>query len=73
MPRLEEKHVAGLSCQFEHVPQVFNRWIDAKLAASPQPGLLVYPEGTRSQASASLALKRGMLRYAYSRRVPVQV
>jgi len=25
--------------------EAFNRWIDGKLAASPQAGLMIYPEG----------------------------
>jgi len=51
----------------------FNRWLDAKIAASPAPGLVVYPEGHRSSLATSLPLKRGMLHYAYGRGVPVQV
>ena len=54
-------------------PQKFNAWLDKELAEGPQPSLLVYPEGTRSQKDASLPLKRGMLRYAFTRRLPVQV
>eukprot|EP00887_Chlorella_sp_A99_P002768 scaffold6.g2768.t1 len=33
----------------------------------------VYPEGKRSLRSTSLPLKRGMLRYAFSRRLPVVI
>ncbi|KAL4431179.1 hypothetical protein ABPG75_006435 [Micractinium tetrahymenae] len=51
----------------------FNRWLDTELAEGPQNSLLVYPEGTRSQKAQSLPLKRGMLRYAFSRKLPVQV
>jgi len=51
----------------------FNAWLDSKIAASPAPGLVVYPEGHRSSAAHSLPLKRGMLHYAYGRKVPVQV
>jgi len=51
----------------------FNAWLDDKLATSPIPGLLVYPEGHRSTRPTSLPLKRGMLHYAYSRKLPVQV
>jgi len=54
-------------------PQKFNRWLDAELAEGPQNSLLVYPEGKRSQKDESLPLKRGMLRYAFTRRLPVQV
>ena len=53
--------------------QKFNNWIDEQRAASPQPGLSVYPEGHRSTLGESLPLKRGMLHYAYSRKLPVQV
>ncbi len=34
---------------------------------------MVYPEGTRNLKPQSLPLKRGMLRYAYTERTPVQV
>ncbi|KAL4450197.1 hypothetical protein ABPG77_010866 [Micractinium sp. CCAP 211/92] len=51
----------------------FNRWIDEQRAASPQTGLSVYPEGHRSLQDVSLPLKRGMLYYAHSRKLPVQV
>lgn len=54
-------------------PQKFNLWLDAELAEGPQNSLLVYPEGKRSQKEESLPLKRGMLRYAFTRRLPVQV
>lgn len=50
----------------------FNSWLDSKIAASPAPGLVVYPEGHRSSLPDSLPLKRGMLHYAYGRKVPVQ-
>ena len=43
------------------------------MAAAHAPSLLLYPEGTRSQRQASLPLKRGMLRYAHTRKLPVQV
>ena len=33
----------------------------------------MYPEGHRSTLGESLPLKRGMLHYAYSRKLPVQV
>lgn len=55
-------------------PQRFNAWIDREVGSNaPQHSLLVYPEGTRSQRHASLPLKRGMLRYAHSRGLPLQV
>jgi hypothetical protein len=53
--------------------QDFNNWIDEQYAASPQTGLGVYPEGHRSTHGESLPLKRGMLKYAYSRKLPVQI
>lgn len=53
--------------------QHFNNWIDGQRAASPQTGLAVYPEGHRSTLGEPLPLKRGMLYYAYSRKLPVQV
>lgn len=53
--------------------EAFNLWLDGKIAASPAPGLVVYPEGHRSSLPTSLPLKRGMLHYAHSRGVPVQV
>ncbi|PRW58126.1 EF hand [Chlorella sorokiniana] len=51
----------------------FNRWLDEELSQGPQNSLLVYPEGTRSLKDESLPLKRGMLRYAHTRQLPVQV
>ncbi|KAL6764393.1 hypothetical protein V8C86DRAFT_2475292 [Haematococcus lacustris] len=53
--------------------QKFNAWLDSMRAASPVPGLLVYPEGHRSIKPKSLPLKRGMLHYAHSRQLPVQL
>jgi hypothetical protein len=53
--------------------QRFNNWIDQQRAASPQTGLSVYPEGHRSTLGEPLPLKRGMLHYAFSRKLPVQV
>jgi 1-acyl-sn-glycerol-3-phosphate acyltransferase len=34
---------------------------------------MIYPEGHRSTRPRPLALKRGMLHYAYSRKLPLQV
>ncbi|KAL4853125.1 hypothetical protein ACK3TF_005902 [Chlorella vulgaris] len=51
----------------------FNAWIDEQRANSPQSGLSVYPEGHRSTKRDSLPLKRGMLYYAFSRKLPVQI
>lgn len=53
--------------------QGFNAWIDKCVADSPQPGICLFPEGHRSRLPHSLPLKRGMLHYAYSRKMPVQV
>ncbi|GLI65906.1 hypothetical protein VaNZ11_009553 [Volvox africanus] len=53
--------------------EAFNAWLDATLARSTVPGLLVYPEGHRSLKPTSLPLKRGMLHFAYNRKLPVQV
>jgi len=51
----------------------FNAFLDACIARSPVSGLMIYPEGHRSTAPASLPLRRGMLAYAHSRRMPIQV
>eukprot|EP01026_Neomeris_dumetosa_P028322 TRINITY_DN2294_c0_g1_i2.p1 TRINITY_DN2294_c0_g1~~TRINITY_DN2294_c0_g1_i2.p1 ORF type:complete len:265 (-),score=41.31 TRINITY_DN2294_c0_g1_i2:147-833(-) len=51
----------------------FNLWIDRLVQESPCPGIIVFPEGTRSQGLKSLPLKRGMLHYAFSRKIPVQL
>jgi hypothetical protein len=53
--------------------QAFNNWIDREFANSPQTGLGIYPEGHRSTHGESLPLKRGMLKYAFSRKLPVQI
>eukprot|EP00879_Flechtneria_rotunda_P021865 GHRR01023058.1.p1 GENE.GHRR01023058.1~~GHRR01023058.1.p1 ORF type:complete len:312 (+),score=62.16 GHRR01023058.1:288-1223(+) len=53
--------------------QKFNAWIDNCVKASPVPGICLFPEGHRSRAPHSLPLKRGMLHYAYSRNMPVQI
>ncbi|KDD77048.1 hypothetical protein H632_c32p2 [Helicosporidium sp. ATCC 50920] len=53
--------------------EAFNRWIDRQFGSSPQTGLSVYPEGHRSTAGGSQPLKRGMLMYAFSRKMPVQI
>lgn len=53
--------------------QAFNKWIDSQFANSPQTGLAIYPEGHRSTHGESLPLKRGMLKYAYTRKLPVQI
>ena len=53
--------------------QKFNRWIDKQFAASCQTAIAVYPEGHRSTKDESLPLKRGMIKYAYSRGHPIQI
>ena len=53
--------------------RAFNAMIARKMAASPVPGLIVYPEGHRSTAATSLPLKRGMLQFAYGAGLPVQI
>eukprot|EP00803_Ostreobium_quekettii_P007666 evm.model.scf_3947.1 EVM.evm.TU.scf_3947.1 scf_3947:614-6150(+) len=50
----------------------FNLWIDKCWGHSPYPGLVIFPEGHRNIKLTSLPLKRGMLRYAFSRKVPCQ-
>eukprot|EP00210_Caulerpa_lentillifera_P006916 g6613.t1 len=51
----------------------FNNWLDKCWAGSPFQGLIVYPEGHRNLTAKSLVLKKGMLRYAYLRKVPCQI
>jgi 1-acyl-sn-glycerol-3-phosphate acyltransferase len=53
--------------------EAFNKWLDNDIAMSAVKGLIVYPEGHRSLKKESLPLKRGMLKYAYSRNFPCQV
>jgi len=52
---------------------VFNEMIESRIRASPVDGLIVYPEGHRSTKSKPLPLKKGMLQFAWSRSMPVQV
>lgn len=40
---------------------------------SPYPCILLYPEGTRNQQSTSLKLKTGFIRYAFDRKIPIQI
>ncbi|QDZ21586.1 PlsC domain-containing protein [Chloropicon primus] len=51
----------------------FNQFISGQIQRSPCQGIVVYPEGTRNIKPESLPLRRGMLRYAYSERTPVQI
>jgi hypothetical protein len=53
--------------------EAFNSWLDAAISSSPMKGLIVYPEGHRNQKPESLPLKRGILKYAYSRKMPAQI
>lgn len=43
------------------------------MSEGPLEGVLVYPEGHRNVTSMSLPLRRGMLKYTYSRGIPVQI
>ena len=56
-------------------PERFYRWLDGKWKCERniRPNLLLFPEGHRSTGTQPLRLRTGMLRYAYSRRVPVQI
>ena len=51
----------------------FNAMIESRIRASPVDGLIVYPEGHRSTRAKPLPLKKGMLQFAWSRSMPVQV
>mmetsp|Transcript_5135 Transcript_5135/g.9340 ORF Transcript_5135/g.9340 Transcript_5135/m.9340 type:complete len:336 (-) Transcript_5135:291-1298(-) len=51
----------------------FNAWLDGKMKKSLLNGMLVYPEGHRNIKPEALPLKRGMLHYAYTRKMAVQV
>jgi 1-acyl-sn-glycerol-3-phosphate acyltransferase len=46
--------------------------VDNRLARTGYDSLLVYPEGTRHTGSSPLPLKKGFLRYAYDRNLPIQ-
>lgn len=56
---------------------MFNAWLDSRLranqAAGLMPGLLLFPEGTRSTLDRPVPLKRGMVAFAHSRGLPVQL
>jgi len=51
----------------------FNEWIDEEFERSPLNGILVYPEGHRNTSKELLPLRRGMLHYAHSRKMLVQL
>ncbi|EFJ51113.1 hypothetical protein VOLCADRAFT_120491 [Volvox carteri f. nagariensis] len=66
---IADKETASL----QPIEEAFNVWLDATLRKSTVPGLLVYPEGHRSLKPRSLPLKRGMLHFAFSRHLAVQL
>eukprot|EP00388_Colpodella_angusta_P037586 GDKK01041996.1.p1 GENE.GDKK01041996.1~~GDKK01041996.1.p1 ORF type:complete len:296 (+),score=46.13 GDKK01041996.1:52-939(+) len=48
-----------------------DQWLDPRLR---RRGLIVYPEGTRSGSDTGVGkMKLGMIKYAYQRRIPVQM
>ncbi|CAG9465508.1 unnamed protein product [Pedinophyceae sp. YPF-701] len=52
----------------------FNAWLDKTLDRQVNSGsLLLYPEGTRNTKPHALPLKRGMLKYSWSRGLPFQI
>lgn len=51
----------------------FNARLEKLIKSSHVPGLLVFPEGTRNLRPESRPLRKGMLVFAYSRRLPVQI
>jgi hypothetical protein len=54
--------------------EALNASLDAHFDKYPEfHGMVVYPEGTRNIKEHSLPLKRGMLRYAHTRKLAVQV
>ncbi|GAB4821613.1 hypothetical protein N2152v2_008659 [Parachlorella kessleri] len=53
--------------------EAFNRWLDRELQRGGHSSLLVYPEGHRKAEAALQPIKHGMLCFAYSRRLPIQV
>jgi 1-acyl-sn-glycerol-3-phosphate acyltransferase len=55
--------------------ETFFTWID-EMFGNPiniRPNLLVYPEGHRHHRVAPMPLKAGMIKYAFSRKLKVQV
>ena len=56
-------------------PEKYYKWLDRKwrCARNIRPNLLFYPEGHRNLASTPLRLRTGIIRYAYSRKAPVQL
>eukprot|EP00232_Nephroselmis_pyriformis_P027618 CAMPEP_0182866846 /NCGR_PEP_ID=MMETSP0034_2-20130328/8411_1 /TAXON_ID=156128 /ORGANISM="Nephroselmis pyriformis, Strain CCMP717" /LENGTH=330 /DNA_ID=CAMNT_0024999179 /DNA_START=54 /DNA_END=1046 /DNA_ORIENTATION=+ len=47
--------------------------MDRNLHISPDAGIIVYPEGHRNTKDASLPLKTGCIKYAWDRRIHVQI
>ena len=56
-----------------HTRDAFYRWLDREFERCPLDGLIVYAEGHRSQADRPLPLKAGMVRYAFRRKLPIQI
>ncbi len=51
----------------------WRQWLDHKFRTSPfTDSLAIYPEGHRNRSGDPLPLKKGILYYAYTRKVPVQ-
>ena len=53
--------------------KAFYNWLDEQFDLCPLPGLIVYPEGHRHLDDKPLPLMGGMINYAYSRKLPVQI
>ncbi|MDQ7008344.1 MAG: hypothetical protein Q9Q40_14075 [Acidobacteriota bacterium] len=53
--------------------RAFFEWLDREFDLCPLNGLIVYPEGTRNRSEQPLPLKGGMIHYAFSRGLPIQV
>ena len=54
----------------------FNKWLDREFenhAQGEDGGLIVYAEGSRNLENSPLPLKKGILHYAFTRKMPVQV
>lgn len=48
-------------------------WLDRQFDSCDFNGLIVYPEGHRNLSARPLPLKRGLIDYAHSRELPVQI
>ncbi len=53
--------------------KAFYSWLDREFERCPLNGLIVYPEGHRHTSEKPLRLMPGMVNYAYSRGLPVQI